>query len=119
MGCEALAVSQETHVTVYAYIWEFEVRPGREAEFEGYYGPAGSWVRLFRTAHGYLGTVLLRDRTNLHRYLTVDRWESEAAYRAFRQAQATAFAGLDSQCEAVTVAEREAGHFDVIGDPAA
>ena len=93
------------------YIWEFQVRPGREAEFELHYGPDGSWVRLFRTAPGYIDTVLLHDLTQPHRYLTIDRWESEAAYRAFRQSHAADFVALDSRCEALTVFERELGQF--------
>ena len=95
----------------YVYIWEFHVLPGCEPEFERHYGPSGSWVRLFRTARGYLETVLLRDLTQPQRYLTIDRWESEAVYRAFRQASAADFAALDSLCEALTVSERELGQF--------
>lgn len=95
----------------YVYIWEYQVRPGSETEFELHYGPGGSWVRLFQTASGYLETVLLRDLTQPQRYLTIDRWESEAAYRAFRQARAADFAALDSRCEALTDSERELGQF--------
>ena len=96
----------------YVYIWEFQVRTGGESEFELHYGPGGSWVRLFRTAPGYLETVLLRDLTQPQRYLTIDRWESEAAYRAFREASAADFDALDELCEALTVSERELGRFD-------
>jgi len=105
-------------VTPYAYIWEFEVRSGREAEFELHYGPNGSWVQLFRTARGYIDTVLLRDRTQARRYVTIDRWESEHAYRDFRAMQATAFTVLDSRCEGLTSAERELGRYDVISSHA-
>jgi heme-degrading monooxygenase HmoA len=106
------AQRNEHCVSPYVYIWEFLVRPGREAEFELHYGPAGSWVQLFRTASGYLDTVLLRDLANPCRYLTIDRWESEAAYRAFREARATDFVALDSRCEALIVSEREIGQWD-------
>lgn len=99
----------------YIYIWEFQVRPGREDEFEHHYGSGGSWVRLFRTAAGYVDTVLLRDLTLLHRYVTIDRWESEAAYRAFRQACAADFEALDSLCESLTDSEREVGQFAEVG----
>jgi hypothetical protein len=34
----------------YIYIWEFHVNPGSQARFEEIYGPAGSWVQLFRQA---------------------------------------------------------------------
>ncbi len=95
----------------YIYIWEFEVRPGYEAEFESHYGPDGSWVQLFRTAQGYIDTVLLHDRAQPRRYVTIDRWETEEAYRTFRAAQAATFNALDARCESLTVAERELGRF--------
>ena len=112
MSAHGYVQRNEHCVSPYIYIWEFLVRPGREAEFELHYGPTGSWVQLFRTASGYLDTVLLRDVNQARRYLTIDRWESEAAYRAFRQAHATDFVALDSRCEALTVSEREIGQFD-------
>lgn len=95
----------------YIYIWEFEVRPGKEAEFEREYGPEGMWVRLFQGAPGYRETSLLRDPIHPRRYLTIDRWESEAAYQAFRAAHAREYAAIDAKCEGLTVAEREVGHF--------
>ena len=45
-------------MTPYSYVWEFEVRPGCEAEFERHYGPDGSWVELFRAAHAVEFTAL-------------------------------------------------------------
>ncbi len=103
----------------YTYIWEFDVRPGREADFELAYGPSGSWVLLFRTARGYLDTVLLRDVSQARRYVTIDRWEGERAYREFRNAHAAEFSALDAQGETLTVAEREIGHFAVVAGQAA
>ncbi len=35
-------------MTGYAYIWEFQVKPGIEAEFELHYGPEGTWPRRNR-----------------------------------------------------------------------
>ena len=93
-------------MTPYVYVWEFKVRPGCEAEFERNYGPDGSWVELFRAAHGYLDTILLRDLGRGRRYLTIDRWESEDAYRSFRTARARASA-------------RPAERLNVAEDPAA
>ena len=105
-------------MTPYVYVWEFEVRPGCEAEFERNYGPDGSWVELFRAAHGYLDTILLRDLGRGRRYLTIDRWESEDAYRSFRTARALEFTALDARCEALTVSERELGRFEVVASQA-
>ena len=61
------------------------------------------WVRLFRTAKGFLGSELMRGTDGV--YLTIDRWVSEDAYREFRDAQAEAYAATDARCEALTIEE--------------
>ena len=53
--------------------------------FEAAYGPEGSWAKLFSTSTEYLGTELLRDAYISGTYLTIDRWGSEEAFRAFRK----------------------------------
>jgi len=95
----------------YVYAWAFVVRPERQAEFERIYCPEGAWVQLFRKGRGYIDTLLLKDRHQADRYLTVDRWESEAAYRAFRQDHAAEYAALDASCEGLTIEERLVGEF--------
>ena len=93
-------------------LWEFRVRAGREAEFERRYGADGDWVRLFRNGEGYVGTTLLRDRATPGRYVVTDTWRDAAAYRAFKQRQASAYAALDLECTALTEDERCLGEFD-------
>ena len=95
----------------YAIVWEFLVEDRTSAEFERHYGPAGTWAALFHKAPGYLGTLLLKDISAPGRYLTIDRWQSAEAYRAFRGSFADAYAALDRQCEALTRSEHEIGVF--------
>jgi heme-degrading monooxygenase HmoA len=97
----------------YAYIWEFTVAEEHRAAFELAYGPRGKWVALFRRSPGYLGTELLRDPTTSGRYLTVDRWVSLAAYRAFRADHGDAYAAIDAECEHLTQHERSLGEYEV------
>jgi len=89
----------------------YVVKPGAEAAFERLYGPSGGWSALFRPAPGYLGTELLHDAHAPGRYVTVDRWESAAAYDAFRLESAAAYAALDRQGEALTETERLVGEL--------
>jgi heme-degrading monooxygenase HmoA len=96
-------------------LWEFIVRPAQQAQFERHYAPDGTWARLFRQADGYLGTELLRDRANALRYVTVDRWRSVEAYRAFRERFAEAYAALDRDCEGLTTHEAPLGEFGSAG----
>lgn len=103
--------------TGYATVWEFTVDAGRRAEFERHYGPDGSWARLFRRAQGYLGTELLRDRSNPSRYLTIDRWESREAWQAFRGTQGTDYERLDRELESLTTHEAPLGEFSPAATP--
>jgi heme-degrading monooxygenase HmoA len=49
------------------------------------------------------------------RYVTIDRWESAAAFDAFRRRYAREFEALDRDCEALTTDERPLGSFTEIG----
>jgi heme-degrading monooxygenase HmoA len=98
---------------VYVYIWAYEVRPNTDEAFRGLYGHDGAWVALFRRAAGYIGTELLHDRNDPKRYVTIDRWESPDAHRAFRERFAAEFAELDRQGGALTTRETQLGEYDV------
>lgn len=105
--------------TCYAYIWEYRVSADNDAEFRRHYGPQGAWVRLFRRAGGHIETRLLSDRSVAGRYVTIDRWESERAFRAFRERFSKEFEALDRKCEALTISESPLGSFtevDAAGD---
>ena len=95
----------------YAYIWEYEVPPESEAEFLAHYEPDGTWAALFRRAPGYLGTELYRDRARPERFITLDRWESEAAFKAFRSRFAEEFEALDRRCAGLTRHEAALGEY--------
>ena len=95
----------------YACVWEFTVKAAHVEEFQRLYGPDGPWVVLFRQAAGYVDTLLLRDRTDPHRFLTIDRWKSADAHAAFRAACAAEYAQLDARCEELTVHESALGEY--------
>lgn len=95
----------------YAYVWEFLVAPGREDEFLALYGTTGAWVRLFESAPGFRGTLLLRDQAHPRRFLTIDWWDTEEAFRAFRAARAAEFEALDREGAGLTTSEQELGRF--------
>jgi heme-degrading monooxygenase HmoA len=97
----------------YVVLWEFQVRRGREREFARLYGSRGQWARLFRRARGYVRTDLLRDHTHAGRYLTIDAWNSRAAYAAFRWEYRREYAALDARCEKLTVREHLLGQAEL------
>jgi len=93
-------------------IWQFQVDPERESAFTRDYGPEGSWVHLFSTAEGYLGTELFHWKFPRLTYTTLDSWISREAYEAFKAENQDAYAELDAKCEALTQAERFIGIFE-------
>jgi heme-degrading monooxygenase HmoA len=96
------------------YLWEFEVDTEHRDEFLQAYGPDGLWVQLFRRAPGYLRTELFRDRARPDRFVTLDYWESESAWRLFREYFAADFEALDARCQALTARETEIGRFEAM-----
>jgi heme-degrading monooxygenase HmoA len=99
---------------MYAYIWEYEVRPEADDRFREIYGADGAWVALFRQAPGYVSTRLYRDRHAPHFYVTVDTWTSREAHQSFRQQFAGPLLELDTVCEALTEREVLLGEFDLV-----
>jgi len=96
----------------YMYAWEYRVERARLDAFLEAYGETGTWATLFRTAPGYLRTELHRDRRDPSRFVTLDYWESESAWRRFREERAREFEALDARCEELTLDEREIGRFE-------
>jgi len=96
---------------MYLVIWEFRVRPESRDVFVRLYGPEGEWVRLFRAASGYLGTEMVRDEDDPDRYLTLDRWVSQADHDTFRERLTPEYEALDREGEALTTSERKIGAF--------
>jgi heme-degrading monooxygenase HmoA len=99
---------------MHVILWRYQVKRGREAEFEQTYGPEGSWTRLFRCGDGFMGTELLHDDGDSGRYLTIDRWSSHAAYAVFQAQWQDAYQSLDRQCETLTEQEVPLGTFSSV-----
>ena len=69
---------------MFVVIWQFEVTEENQRGFEAAYGPEGEWAQLFRSSPITVGpnccaTPMFRT------YVTIDRWASEDAFRAFRK----------------------------------
>ena len=96
----------------YAILWEFHVKPEAQPQFERVYGARGDWAQFFRMASGYIGTELIRDEKQSHRYVTIDLWRSRQEYEAFRQQHADEYRQIDQRCEQMTEAEQALGTFE-------
>jgi heme-degrading monooxygenase HmoA len=94
-------------------LWEYRVRPDRRREFEEHYRSDGTWAAFFRGGRGYRETILLSDREEPDRYLTIDVWTDLESYRAFSEAHAREYEEIDRRCAELTGTERCLGFFEV------
>jgi hypothetical protein len=88
-------------------VWEYDVPETSRAEFERTYGAAGDWVQLFSSSDGFNGTELFVSLSNHGRYLTVDHFTDEGAWRAFLTEHRDAYARLDAATKGLTTDECE------------
>ena len=98
---------------MFVVVWQFEIAEEKVAAFESAYGPEGAWAKLFSTSAEYRGTELLRDAYIPGSYLTIDRWTSEAAFRAFRKDHDADYEAIDRACDALTSCETRIGAYTV------
>jgi heme-degrading monooxygenase HmoA len=96
---------------MFVVIWQFEIAEDKIAAFEAACGVDGAWARLFRSSPEYRGTELLRDAYVPGSYLTIDRWSSEEAFRAFRKDHDADYETLDRACDALTSREARIGAY--------
>jgi heme-degrading monooxygenase HmoA len=106
-------MEKEAEESMFVVVWQFEIAEEKIAAFEAAYGPAGDWAKLFGKSPEYQGTELLRDSYVAGSYLTIDRWASEEAFRAFRKDNDAAYETLDRACDALTQRETRVGAYTV------
>jgi heme-degrading monooxygenase HmoA len=92
-------------------IWTYEVKQGKEIQFEELYGNDGAWVKLFRKYPDYLKTELHKDLIIPSRYVTIDYWKSREAYDVFRKSEIKTFEEIDKTGEELTGSEIKIGEF--------
>jgi heme-degrading monooxygenase HmoA len=98
---------------MFVVVWQFEIIEEEVPDFEAAYGPEGAWAKLFRTSPDYQGTELLRDAYIPGSYLTIDRWASEEAFRAFRKDHDAEYETIDRASDALTSHETRIGAYTV------
>ena len=97
-------------------VWAYEVKDEFIDQFKEAYGPDGKWANLFRHCPGYIKTLLLRDFDNPNRFITIDSWQSYAAYSSMKEIVTSEYEYLDKQCEPYTATEDHLGIYEMIDD---
>jgi heme-degrading monooxygenase HmoA len=96
---------------MFVILWQFDIAEDKIADFEAAYGPHGSWATLFARSPEYLGQSCSRTPMSPGRYVTIDRWRSEEAFRAFRAQHDSEYEALDRDCDSLTASETRIGAF--------
>jgi hypothetical protein len=78
-----------------AITWQFDVKKGREAEFEQLHGVDGEWTILNRQTRSYLGSSFLREQNRATRYLLVEYWSEMLVYEQHKAYRSDAIASLE------------------------
>lgn len=61
-------------------VWQFQVQPGREDDFERLHGADGDWTAISRRSRSFLGSSFLKDLSNSRRYLLLEYWSEMFVY---------------------------------------
>ena len=89
-----------------AVIWQFDVKRGREKEFEELYGADGEWTALNRQTRSYLGSSFMRDQNQSARYLLVEYWSEMLVYEQHRTTRVATIEQIEKRrAELVDVVE--------------
>ena len=96
---------------MFVILWQFDIAEEKIPAFESAYGIDGKWAHLFQQSSDYLGTELLKDAYVPGRYITLDRWKSEEAFRSFRAQHDADYEAIDRDCDSLVAAETRIGAF--------
>ena len=100
-----------------AIVWQFEVRPGREADFERFYGADGDWTAVNRHSRSYLGSSFLRDQTVHSRYLLIEYWSEMLVYEEHKAYNKTRMADLEAHRDELVISADPVGVFATLNVP--
>src|SRR5262245_55265640 len=70
---------------VIAVVWQFQVKAGKQKEFERFYGADGEWSQVARRSRSFLGSSFLRDQASDTSYLLVEYWSEMVVYERHRK----------------------------------
>jgi quinol monooxygenase YgiN len=102
---------------VIALVWQFEVKPGKQAEFESLYGADGAWTNLSRRSRSFLGSSFLRDLAGANRYLVTEYWSEMVVYEKHHATFEAELKALERQRDALVQSGQPLGLFNALDVP--
>jgi quinol monooxygenase YgiN len=100
-----------------AVVWQFDVKPGREEEFEQLYGADGDWTALNRQTRSYLGSSFLRDQNRPSRYLLLEYWSEMIVYEQHRTSRAGTIDAIEARRAELLDAVEPVGIYTALDVP--
>jgi quinol monooxygenase YgiN len=100
-----------------AVIWQFDVKPGREEEFEKLYGAEGEWTALNRRTRSYLGSSFLRDQNRTTRYQLIEYWSEMLVYEQHRTSRSAVIDGIEARRAELVDAMEPLGIYTALDVP--
>jgi len=98
-------------------MWQYDVKEGREREFEEFFGVQGEWTAVSRHTRSYLGSSFLRDQNRPRRYLLIEYWSEMVVYEENRTYKSNAIASLERRRDELVEAAEPAGVFTALNVP--
>jgi hypothetical protein len=100
-----------------AIMWQFDVKSGRETEFEQLYGADGDWTTMNRQTRSYLGTSFLRDQNRSGRYVVIEYWSEMLVYEQHRAYRSDVIASLEERRTTLVASVEPVGIFTALNVP--
>ena len=100
-----------------AVMWQFDVKPEREKEFEKLYGADGDWTALNRQSRSYLGSSFLRDQNRSSRYLLVEYWSEMLIYEQHRKSRSAMIDAIETRRAELVEAMEPLGIYSALDVP--
>ena len=100
-----------------AIVWQFETQPGREKEFEQFYGVDGEWTGVNRNSRSYLGSSFMRDQSRGTRDLVVEYWSEMLVYERHKTYRSDEIAKLHERRNELVASVEPLGVFTALDVP--
>jgi len=100
-----------------AVVWQFDVKAGRDKEFEKLYGADGDWTALNRQTRSYLGSSFLRDQNQTSRYLLAEYWSEMVVYEQHRASRSTLIESIEARRAELVEAMEPIGIYTALDVP--
>ena len=100
-----------------AIMWQFQVKAGRETEFEQLYGADGAWTDMNRHTRSYLGSSFLNDQSQSSRYILIEYWSEMLVSEPARGVRAKAVAAFEAQRTELIESVEPLGVFTALDVP--